>query len=62
MMYRNDNQDIFHPYRSSSGAYGTLDFSANTAVEKCWFRTDSRGYLVDYLGLKITDCKLTLDK
>ena len=52
MLYRSDNQEIFHPYRSGFKAGGTFDPSANTEIEKYWFNPQAKkGYLAEYLGI-----------
>ncbi|MBR4665687.1 MAG: prepilin-type N-terminal cleavage/methylation domain-containing protein [Lentisphaeria bacterium] len=51
MMYRNDNQDYFHLYRSSYVRNGVYDETKGADDEIYWYKpTHSLSYLASYLG------------
>ena len=51
MMYRNDNQDYFHLFRSSYVKGGVYDATKNSADEIYWFKPDHKlSYIASYLG------------
>ena len=51
MMYRNDNQEYFHLYRSSYVKNGVYDSTKGNADEVYWYKVSHKvGYLSPYMG------------
>ena len=56
MMYRNDNMEYFHLYRSSYGRNGVYDGTKGSDFEIYWYKVSpKRGYLSPYMGSNRAD-------